>query len=112
MSTKKKIVVIHHQPLEIFPPVQNFLNYLAQRSDSQYEIVAISTSTSLPFKKFECSSAIIKRVYSVAKKGGPFRNVTNFGVFTLKSLFHLIQKKTLCGDLFRIPLRTPGLPVL
>ena len=86
----RRIVVVHHQPLEIFPPAMNLINYLSSRVAGNDKLYVITTSTGIGFKSFTNSAATIKRIYKAASGGG-FTLLYNYGLFTLKTVFHLLR---------------------
>lgn len=48
---KKKVIIIHFLPLEIFPPVMNLCDYLSNL-ESQYEVTVFSTKASTTISEY------------------------------------------------------------
>lgn len=89
----KKIVIIHHQPLEIFPPVMNFINYLSTRLEGRDKLYVLTTAADLNFKKFENKEVSFKRIYKSSRRNGTFKRLYNFGLFAMQSVFYLLKWK-------------------
>ena len=91
MRTGKKIVVVHHQPLELFPPTLNFLQYLMRHAGGKHNLYALTTGTELKFKPFEGNGITIKRIYRQQKASNSLRRVVNFALFVITSVFYLAR---------------------
>ena len=91
MNKRKRIAIIHHQPLEKFPPVQNFLNYISHRRDAQYEINTVTSGSDNAVKRFSNGVTQIKRIYTLRRNSSTLKNLRNFGIFTIQTLYYLLK---------------------
>ena len=48
----KKIVIIHFQPVELYPPIQNLINFLESET-TEHEISVITTSSKNKMPQFQ-----------------------------------------------------------
>ena len=91
----KKIVVIHFNPLELYPPVQNFLHYAGNHFFATSISVLTTATTNTAFHEFQSPSSNI-RIVRLGRSGlkmPALRRYANFIVFYLGCLWHLVKKK-------------------
>ena len=90
MKVGKKIIIVHHQPLELFPPTLNFLESLTG-SEKSHRVLVLTSGTELDFKLFTKAGVSIKRIYETRNSHGTLKRIFNFGLFVIKSLWHLAR---------------------
>lgn len=88
---RKKIAIIHHQPLELFPPVMNFINYLSTRLESKDELYVLTTAVDSNFKEFQNKKVSFKRIYKSSRRNGSIKRIYNFGLFTITAVYYLLK---------------------
>lgn len=94
LDSKKKlapIVIIHFQPLELYPPVCNLINYLA--INSNYRIIVISTKNTnkknVQFFRNNSKQVVIKRTSGIVPTSG--LRLFHYLFFYLNSLSLLLK---------------------
>ncbi|HMG81454.1 MAG TPA: hypothetical protein VK559_00330, partial [Ferruginibacter sp.] len=90
-----RIVVLHFSPLELYPPIQNFLRGLSASNTSK-EIYVLTTQTKLgALPKFTSDSEKIKiiRLGISAQKLNSFRRYSSYLFFYLGSIIFLLWKR-------------------
>ncbi len=89
-----KLVIVHFQPLELYPPIQNLIQFIGASSEKK-ELYVYSTSTETIIDQFKSSSANIK-IKRLAKSGNNLKALKryyNYLVFNVCCLFQLIRLK-------------------
>ena len=89
----KKIVIVHHQPLEMFPPVLNLLRYLSTQLANQFKVFVLTTQSELNFRMLEAGNISITRIYKTNRNNRTLKKVFNFGLFVIRSLFLLLKSR-------------------
>lgn len=90
-----KIAVIHFNPPELYPPVQNFLNYLSEKNTDTKLYVFTTGTTFSTLEKFKTSNSNV-RIYRLGISGKSLpaaRRYFNYVIFYLGCLFHLFLIK-------------------
>ena len=89
----REVVIIHFQPLELYPPVMNLLTFIA-REYSGEEVTVYTTSPGkkdvLPFQ-VKGGKISIRRIASIDGQQGAFSRYLNYLLFCLGSLFGLLR---------------------
>lgn len=91
-----RVAIIHFQPLEQYPPVQNFIRFL-EKDSSDSEIYVYTTYTSvngIPNFKIGNNKIKILRIGKTGQKMAVLKRYWNYSKFYAGCLFHLIKKKT------------------
>lgn len=89
-----KLFIIHFQPLEAYPPVQNIIRFLEKRNKDT-NISIISTKGKLEIPAFESHSELLKiyRFGKINPKSNSLIRLLNYLFFYLSCLWQLIFKK-------------------
>ena len=91
--TPKKIAVIHQQPLELFPPAVNFLDFLDQSRPARELVLVLTTGTELNDQLYSNKHATIKRLYTNRRNVGFLARLAKFSSFITKAFLDLIKFK-------------------
>ena len=91
--TPKKIAVIHQQPLELFPPAVNFLDFLDQSRPDRELVLVLTTGTELNDQLYSNKHATIKRLYTNRRNVGFLARLAKFSSFITKAFLDLIKFK-------------------
>jgi hypothetical protein len=89
----KNIVIIHYQPLEMFPPVLNSIDFFSENSGDQYALHVFTTATDSIKSFYVNKHANIIRSTQGFKKWGGIGTILRFLFFTVNALFKLIKLK-------------------
>lgn len=90
----KPVIVIHFQPIELYPPLINLLNYIHEQHGSQNVIVLTSSTGSVvDLFTLNGSNIKIKRLARFNKKQSGFNRYLNYFLFYSLSLLQLITKR-------------------
>lgn len=89
-----KLFIIHFQPLESYPPVQNIIRFLEKRNKDK-NISIISTKGKLEIPAFESHSELLKiyRFGKINPKSNSLIRLLNYLFFYFSCLWQLILKK-------------------
>jgi hypothetical protein len=89
-----KLAIIHFQPIELYPPIINFLNYLTDKRDNNLEVYVYTTaSTYLPLYYSHSTDQIkIIRAGNVKKQPSFFRYY-NYCIFYTSTTVKLLASK-------------------
>ncbi|HSZ87668.1 MAG TPA: hypothetical protein VK787_16660 [Puia sp.] len=87
----KKIVIIHFQPLELYPPIQNLINFFGCET-AEHQISIITTGSKNKIPSFQTKNI---RIFRFGKSGerNVFFRYFNYFIFYSFSLIKLIIKK-------------------
>lgn len=87
-----RIIILHFQPVEMYPPIMNFLRILA---DAGVKVDVITTNCSVPeYKVFNPSDEIRIRRYGTFRQSmNVFSKLFNYGVYYLLSFLSLAVKR-------------------
>lgn len=88
---KQKIVIIHFQPLERFPPVMNLLDFLSSRKEMDIVVCATKNIKDNRLKKYQNEFITVIRTPGIIP-GSVFR-LFNYARFYLNSLWLLFRNK-------------------
>ncbi|HET7116174.1 MAG TPA: hypothetical protein VFI29_06770, partial [Hanamia sp.] len=88
---KRKLVIIHFEPLERFPPVMNLLDYLIGEANKNIIVISTEDKKGSNLKKYE--NAFIKIIRTPAIVPGTFFRLFNYVFFYLYSLWILIWRE-------------------
>jgi hypothetical protein len=88
---RKKIVIIHFQPLELYPPVQNIIEFFEDKNN-EYEISVVTTKSGKKIPAFQTKNI---KIHRFGKTGllNPFIRYINYIVFYSLSVVYLIKTK-------------------
>ncbi len=90
-----KIIIVHFHPIELYPPVQNFLGFLAVKQ-KRHNISVLTTGTTVSIlKQFETASATI-RILRFGQSGQNlklFKRYWSYFYFNVGSLVYLLLKR-------------------
>ena len=89
--TKRKVVIIHFQPLERFPPVLNLLNYFGDNNELDLTVISTLNNEEKSLKSFTHPNIRIIRTPGI-RPGSLFRLI-NYCRFYLGSLWFLLNIK-------------------
>jgi len=87
---KKKILMLHFSPLEMFPPAMNWIKFLHAEAGEHFEIVVITSQPPTGYKMFECGSVRIIRTAKHVGSVSRFRRawaLAGFNVLGILKLF-------------------------
>ncbi|HVM87592.1 MAG TPA: hypothetical protein VMT76_05355 [Puia sp.] len=89
----RKLAIIHFQPVELYPPVQNLLNYLG-KAENNYLIEVFTTAAVQHISKFQCETQRVK-IRRLGKSGikNPLLRYLSYFNFFFFSLIYLIKIK-------------------
>jgi hypothetical protein len=90
---EKSIVIIHCQPLEIYPPVTNCINFLAKEVGEGYRLHVITSEPESVKTLYANKRVDILRISNSKKARGAVGTVMRFAKFTIRALFKLIRLK-------------------
>jgi len=86
---RRRIVIIHFQPVELYPPVQNLINFLGAKTN-QHEISVITTKAGNKIPGFQTENIKILR-FGRTQRQNSFMRYLNYGVFYFFSLIYLLR---------------------
>jgi hypothetical protein len=87
------VVVFHFQPLEIFPPVMNFLNSLEKKITDDTRIFVITTSNDPRLKNYQNENITIIRYRGINPYQNKFIKLLRYTYIYLGAFFLLITKR-------------------
>lgn len=91
---KKKLVVIHFSPLELYPPAQNFLNFSVDQPGFDEVFVFTTAANSQVLSKFYAKGNL--KIYRFGKSGKELtalRRYWNYFLFYSLTFVHLLMKQ-------------------
>ena len=89
-----KLIIIHFQPLELYPPVINLLQFANDNvTDTEITILTNQTVGSTMPAAFTSANIRIKRIVNVSKHHNIFLRIFGYFCFNLYSLFFILIKK-------------------
>ncbi|MGI8582083.1 MAG: hypothetical protein ACR2KX_07800 [Chitinophagaceae bacterium] len=90
-----KIIVLHFSPLELYPPVQNFLRFFVGKLQGHNIIVLTTGTTVSVLKQFESASdhVSIKRLGQSGQKLNLFKRYLSYFFFNIGSLVYLLLQR-------------------
>ena len=91
----RNIVIIHFMPLELYPPIQNFIRFLEKKAVAKQVYILSTRNQSSGVNEFVSHSSHIKivRVGKPDKKSNAVTRTINYAVFYVGCLWKLITKK-------------------
>ncbi|HRO44569.1 hypothetical protein [Agriterribacter sp.] len=88
----KRLAIIHFLPLEFYPPVINFINYISHKKLS-FEVDVYSTALSLTDNFFVNESVNIHRFRMPDKHKGKLQRMLEYFKFYASVFLHLLKNK-------------------
>ncbi|MFT3679154.1 MAG: hypothetical protein QM791_02705 [Ferruginibacter sp.] len=89
-----KIAIIHFQPLELYPPVQNLIRFLEQdKSLEQLYVYSTYSSKDIPLFHVHDKRIKIIRLAETGQELQAVKRYWNYFKFYTGTLFHLVKKK-------------------
>lgn len=88
----KNYAVVHFQPVEFYPPVQNLVNLMAQGPGKRKTILYTTSPVDVRLPMFEADGIIIRRFGKSGKLSAPFRYI-NYLYFWFRCLLNFILSK-------------------
>lgn len=85
----KNFVLVHYRPLELYPPVQNLINFVSNK----FKTIVISTKSELNLDEFNSSNTLVKRFGSISLKDQLVVRLYKYFVFNINTIFFLLLKK-------------------
>lgn len=86
----KRIAIIHFQPLEIYPPAVNFINFISCKSGS-VKVKVFSTKTTAPVAKYRFDSAIdVYRIGTLNQSRPKICRAGHYFLYYFSVFFHLL----------------------
>jgi len=91
----RNIVIIHFMPLELYPPIQNFIRFLEKKPVDKQVYILSTENPSRGINEFVSHSPHIKiiRLGKPEKKSNALTRTVNYAVFYVGCLWKLITKK-------------------
>lgn len=89
---KKKIVIVHFSPLELYPPVMNLLDYFSEEG-SDFKFIVFSTSSSDNLKTYFNSNIEINRFRPVVPSHNVIIKISRYLAFYLSAFLTLLRIK-------------------
>lgn len=86
-----RFCIVHFQPLEKYPPVINFLRYLASSTGGKCRIEVLTTGTSRFHWQLEIPGVVIRRITWWGASAGRLRRAWQYLVFNVASLFFILR---------------------
>ncbi len=84
-----KIIIIHFQPLEYYPPIQNLVKYI----ENEFNLKVITTGNSRNLNEFKSSKSQILRFIVIRKSDGKITRFIKYLYFNLLSVIYIIKSK-------------------
>ncbi|HEY4207255.1 MAG TPA: glycosyltransferase [Puia sp.] len=78
----RKLAIIHFNPVEMYPPVMNWINYVAERADKDWEVRVYTTHSLRMEKEFTARGIKIIRVGAIPQSSAVRRYTTYFKFYT------------------------------
>lgn len=90
----KWIVILHFQPLEYYPPITNFINFIAEREFNNRFLILTTACDNRSIKQFESpnENIVIKRLGGIRKPTNFANRVFTYLYFNLGSFLELLVK--------------------
>lgn len=90
----RPVIIIHFQPLELYPPVMNLLDFMYQQHSSK-KVVVLTNSTNADVSRFTINNnnIVIKRLSKFESKQSVFKRCLNYLTFYSICLLTLIKKR-------------------
>lgn len=108
MGLRKRVVFIHFQPLELYPPVMNMIDYVG--CDKKIELYVLTNRKSRANQLSEYTAPPGVKIFRPAIiNGNALRRYFNYGFFYLFSFIKLIQLKPSSVLYFETLSSWPGL---
>jgi hypothetical protein len=110
---KKKIALFHYNPLELFPPVMNMINYLGSEGGDDVSIRVYTISAGSRFKKYQPLPDTNVRIYRMGIVTIRKYPIVRFGIY----LWHYMYSFINClfwrpSSIFYIETMSSPVPVL
>jgi hypothetical protein len=90
----KPVVIVHFQPVELYPPLMNLLEFM-HKQDRSGEVVVLTTATNTDIAKFNIgnSKVVIKRLAKIESRHGAISRYLNYLLFYTLSFLILIKRR-------------------
>ncbi len=85
-----KLAIIHFQPLELYPPTLNLLEYLDE--GRELEVSVYTTASVLKKNIYAYNNILVKRFRNIAQAGNIFIKICSYLSFYIGTFFRLIGK--------------------
>lgn len=93
MKVNKKTVIIHFQPLELFPPVMNFISTAARSKDFSNELYVLTTKSQSNQRLFLEQNVNIKRLNGISPlRGKLFKLLKYFHIYSYFTFFLILKR--------------------
>src|SRR4051812_10029136 len=88
----KRLMIVHFQPLEKYPPVINFIRFIAERQNDNLSFQVITTHPGIDKAIIDFPGAHINRLVTW-KKSSRISRLVFYIMFNVKSLWALIKAR-------------------
>ncbi len=90
-KNKNNIFIIHFQPLELYPPAMNIIDFLGKNLQEQLVIVTNKNSKFNNLNEYNCLSENVRILRATNQAQSAFERYVNYFLFYLRTLFYLIK---------------------
>jgi len=90
----RPVIIIHFQPMELYPPVMNMIDFIHKQYQAK-KVIVVTSSCNIDLEKFNLkgSNIVFKRVARLEKQQGSYTRYFNYFLFYVRCLLLLLKNK-------------------